>query len=69
MKYDEEFERLVVQPLRDEMAALPSLPAAARPISLGAVMAEYESHQRQIELRLEREQERLEALAYTYANI
>jgi hypothetical protein len=65
MKHDDEFERLVVQPLREELAALPALPMAERPMSLGALVAEYESHQ----LRGEREEERLEALAYTYLNI
>ena len=69
MKDDEEFGRLVVQPLREELAALPPLPAAAKPMSWGEQVAECEGHLRQIEMLLEEQDERLEALAYAIENI
>jgi hypothetical protein len=69
MKYDKEFRRLVVHPLREELAAMPPLPAAAKPMSWGEQMAECESHLRQIELLLKEQDGRLEALAYAIENI
>jgi hypothetical protein len=69
MKYDEEHGRLVVQPLCEELAALPPLPAAAKEMSWGAQMAECESHLRRIEMLVEAQDERLEALAYAIANL